>query len=1070
MTPSEQALWERWVEGRDAEAFAEIVSRYSGLVYGTCRRILGNTADAEDATQECFLRLVQGKPGIHSSLPGWLHAAATTTSLNFIRSQARRRGREERHGEMVQTDTESKWSEIEPRVDAAIGDLPEDLRGPLIEHYLGGRTHDDIATSLGLSRSAVTLRIGRAIEEVRKTLRRKGLFVTAVALSTMLAEHGAVGAPVALAATLGKQAIAGLGGAPTASILAPGAKLGGLLVGLKAKVAILVVCAALVSWWVSPRIHGPRSPSLLISPSLSTAMDDARPFEARVAPAVASAALPLASASAELAISGATIEVVVPASMLNSAATGPVAATSEVEASTAADRLPGASESVLMGFVLTRDGGMPIPGATVSQYVDSTSVEVHTNGQGIYRLYTRPSAQARIVVSAEGYAVDAHTVALAAGTEHRLDIYLEQGAELDVRVIDNATQPIKGAEIRRPPGNAHIFTDKDGRVHLTGLNRHSNEYLYAFKEGYESSERVRVQDALLTAPDGEITLRMQHRKAGWFAGRVTNSAGAPIEGVSVTSMWNPAGDRVDAGAGTDTQGRYRLSIDRASSNTVLGAAKPGWAPDTKSAPKPGTEQNPTVVDFVLQPSHWLTGTVVDEKGQPIAQVQIAVFLADLNWVVVPSGQDSHTTDEEGRFRIDDLPGPEVQLTLTCEGYSGKGIKVKVDEDARIVMKSSGVIVGQVLDDATDKPVSGFRAALYQAKADYLGSSQTFPDDDGRFAFHNLSPGVEWQVVVEAAGYTTAHSPTVRSVLEAEAQPVVIRLARENRLTLRITTPDQSAPVAGAQVVYGILQKTGDPSSNIILWDRLMDQESVGAHPILDPRMAISGPDGTVAFDESQPPGTLLIHAQGYAPTILSPQERATYPATQDGVITVPLSPGGALSGVLFEHGFPAPGRRVALTWEDERMPGMLGRFGTDGEGRYLANALPAGPMELHTEARGDVPSLTKRVTLKAGERRRVDLGNDLGPLTLSGRVLDRDSKGLRNTRIRFQPEDRVAYSMLLCFADAAGHYAIAGLQPGTYSIFLEYSGPTGTSVEHLVVKLDIRESTTHDFVLMAANN
>ncbi len=38
MSPADFALLSRWTQGRDAEAFAELVSRYSGLVYHTARR------------------------------------------------------------------------------------------------------------------------------------------------------------------------------------------------------------------------------------------------------------------------------------------------------------------------------------------------------------------------------------------------------------------------------------------------------------------------------------------------------------------------------------------------------------------------------------------------------------------------------------------------------------------------------------------------------------------------------------------------------------------------------------------------------------------------------------------------------------------------------------------------------------------------------------------------------------------------------------------------------------------------------------------------------------------------
>lgn len=80
MSPTDAALLDRWCNHRDAEAFAEIVARHLSMVYHTCRRILGDTHDAEDVAQECFTDLVRNPPRKRkdlSSLGGWLYTVAT---------------------------------------------------------------------------------------------------------------------------------------------------------------------------------------------------------------------------------------------------------------------------------------------------------------------------------------------------------------------------------------------------------------------------------------------------------------------------------------------------------------------------------------------------------------------------------------------------------------------------------------------------------------------------------------------------------------------------------------------------------------------------------------------------------------------------------------------------------------------------------------------------------------------------------------------------------------------------------------------------------------------------------
>ena len=85
----DEELLARFFQTSEEGAFSVLVARYSSLVYGVCKRVLGNATDAEDAFQATFLVLV--KKGAKLQQPGrlanWLYGVALRTA-SHVKSSA----------------------------------------------------------------------------------------------------------------------------------------------------------------------------------------------------------------------------------------------------------------------------------------------------------------------------------------------------------------------------------------------------------------------------------------------------------------------------------------------------------------------------------------------------------------------------------------------------------------------------------------------------------------------------------------------------------------------------------------------------------------------------------------------------------------------------------------------------------------------------------------------------------------------------------------------------------------------------------------------------------------------
>ena len=206
MDDNDRILIQRLVQQGDPDAFSAIMAEYAGLVYNTGRRVLGDDAQAADVVQETFFHFLKNAHRITGSLGSWLHLVATRRAVDLIRRDSSRRRREMTYANDASRPPGS-WAEIEPLVDEALAELPDELRDVLVLHYIRGHSMSRIAAAKGLSQPTISRRVAAALDTLRQNLRARDVTVGLAALGTFLTES-AQAVPLSLVDSLGKMALA----------------------------------------------------------------------------------------------------------------------------------------------------------------------------------------------------------------------------------------------------------------------------------------------------------------------------------------------------------------------------------------------------------------------------------------------------------------------------------------------------------------------------------------------------------------------------------------------------------------------------------------------------------------------------------------------------------------------------------------------------------------------------------------------------------------------------------------------------------------------------------------------
>jgi RNA polymerase sigma factor (sigma-70 family) len=220
--PMDEALLDRFLQEKDEGAFADLVGRHGPMVRATCRRILGDGPDADDAFQAVFVVLARKAASIsrRDLLGPWLHTVSVRAATRARLQKERRWSRERTVTVMPEPPStpECEPSDWLPLLDDALQSLPEKYRRALILCDLQGQLRTEAAARLGIAEGTLSSRLARGRVLLRRRLLQRGAAVSVVALAAWLASPALAGVPQGLIASTIQAAHGGAMSAPVAAI------------------------------------------------------------------------------------------------------------------------------------------------------------------------------------------------------------------------------------------------------------------------------------------------------------------------------------------------------------------------------------------------------------------------------------------------------------------------------------------------------------------------------------------------------------------------------------------------------------------------------------------------------------------------------------------------------------------------------------------------------------------------------------------------------------------------------------------------------------------------------------
>ncbi len=188
---SDEDLIER-CRRHDSAAFSALVDRHRRMVFGCAYRMMGDEQEAEDITQDVFLRVYQALPRFRgeSKFSTWLYKIVSNVCLNRLRKvkpdtvSIESNEEEQKFSPLRLADpdhtpeTNLEWKQFCQRIHEMVSTLPPQYSAVVTLRHMQGMAYDEIADTLNLPLGTVKTHLFRAKERLKEILLEDGEFST----------------------------------------------------------------------------------------------------------------------------------------------------------------------------------------------------------------------------------------------------------------------------------------------------------------------------------------------------------------------------------------------------------------------------------------------------------------------------------------------------------------------------------------------------------------------------------------------------------------------------------------------------------------------------------------------------------------------------------------------------------------------------------------------------------------------------------------------------------------------------------------------------------------------------